>query len=193
MTLWIAGPSTQSFFIAAWELSRRLWVETITAFAQHFAVVLLYAAPPATYRAWAILRTKAIPGWWSPVVEVLIAVWRLFMIALAVWIVLTPTELTALEALLTNGAPGQDIFYSLGQAVQNQSELLAWELAFFLAGILLVWWVFSLMARLWIQGMDMDMERKKVQRRALTAAAVNLLLVPAAMIYAVVLTRHLLI
>ncbi len=113
------------------------------------------------------------------------------MIALAVWIVLTPAELTALEALLTNGAPGQDIFYSLGQAVQNQSELLAWELALFLAGILLVWWVFSLMARLWIQGMDM--ERKKVQRRALTAAAVNLLLVPAAMIYAVVLTRHLLI
>jgi hypothetical protein len=92
VTLWNAGPSSGSVFADAWQLSRTFWTQTLTAWAQHFVIVLLYAAPPATYRAWVILREKSVPAWWLPALEALIAVWRFLMIALAIWIVLTPAS-----------------------------------------------------------------------------------------------------
>jgi hypothetical protein len=189
VTLWNAGPSSGSVFADAWQLSRTFWTQTLTAWAQHFVIVLLYAAPPATYRAWVILREKSVPAWWLPALEALIAVWRFLMIALAIWIVLTPAELATLRAAVTSNDQFQDILYHLRQAVGGQTWLLAWEIVFFLLAFLFIAWLLSLMARLWVQGTDLDRERKIIQCKALSAAARNLLLVPVAMIYVVVAIR----
>jgi hypothetical protein len=158
--------------------------------AQHFAIILLYAAPPATYRAWVILRTKPVPAWWIPSFEAFVAVWRLLMIGVAVWIVLTPAEMAALQATITSNAQAEDILDHLGQVLGNQLWLVSWEVALFVTALLLLSLLLNLMARLWVRGLDMDFERKKDQRMALSAAAINLLVVPFALIYAVVMIRH---
>jgi hypothetical protein len=74
--------------------------------------------------------------------------------------------------------------------VGGQTWLLAWEIVFFLLAFLFIAWLLSLMARLWVQGTDLDWERKIIQRKALSAASRNLLLVPVAMIYVVVAVRY---
>jgi len=188
--LWNAGPSTGSVFVEAWRLTRTFWSQTLTALAQHFPIILLYAAPPATYRAWVIIRTKPVPAWWLPSLEALVAVWRFLMIAVVVWIVLTPAELATLQTTLTSNAQIEDTLTRLGQTLGNQLWLLFWESAFFLAVFLGLSLLLSIMARLWVQGADIDMERKKDQRLAMAAVARNLLLVPLAMIYVVVVIRH---
>jgi len=162
----------------------------LTAFAQHPGIVLLYAAPPATARAWLLLRTKPVPAWWLPSLETLIAVWRLLMCAVAVWVVLTPEQLASLQHTFTSNALVQNMLDALGERFGQQLWLLFWETAIYLAAFLLLNWLLSRMARLWVQGLDIDREHKLHQRQAMAAVARNLFLVPLAMIYAVVVIRQ---
>ena len=190
MALWEIGPDPVSALAEAWRLSKVFWTQTLVAFAQHPSIVLLYAAPPATARAWLLLRTEPVPAWWLPSLEALIAVWRLLMCAVAVWVVLTPEQLANLQHIFTSNALIQSLLDQLGERFGQQLWLLFWEIVLCLAAFLLLSWLLSRMARLWVQGLDIDREHKLHQRQALAAVARNLFLVPLALIYAVVVVRQ---
>lgn len=190
MALWSVGPGPESTLVEAWRLSRVFWTQTLTAFAQHPGIVLLYAAPPATARAWLLLRTKAVPAWWLPSLEALIALWRLLMCVVAVWVVLTPAQMAALQHTFTSNALIQSMLDTLGENFGNQLWLLVWEIAIYLVAFFLLTWLLDGMARLWVRGLDMDAERKLHQRQAVSAVTRNLLLAPLALIYAVIVIRQ---
>lgn len=190
MALWEIGPGPLSALVEAWRQSRLFLAQTLTAFAQHPSVVLLYAAPPATARAWLLLRTKPVPGWWLPSLEALIAVWRLLMCVVALWVVLTPGQMDNLQHIFTSNALIQNLLDAIGENFGQQLWLLFWEIVICLAAFFLLNWLLGRMARLWVQGLDIDLEHKLHQRRALVAVARNLLMVPLVMIYAVVVIRQ---
>ena len=173
-------------------MSATFCVEMLSAFARHPAIILLYAAPPATFRAWTQLRTEPVPSWWLPPLEMLVLVWRLFMCAVAVWVVLTPPEMDELQATLVSGSSLMGTFDRLGQNAAMELSPLVWEIAIFAAALVLLNWLFSLIARAWLLGQDLDYEHKLTQRHAMTAVIRNLLLVPLALIYVVVVVRYIL-
>lgn len=168
------------------------WRQTLTAFARHPGIVLLYAAPVATERAWLMLRTKADPAWWLPSLEALSVIWRLMMCAVAVWLVLTPSQWATMKASLTDNALLQTKLDGLGETVGRQLWLLMWEVVLFVAAFALLIWMVSIMARLWVRDLEMDAEQKKHQRMAVGAVARNLFLFPLALIYVAVAIRHIL-
>lgn len=171
-------------------MSAAFCAEMLRAFAHYPAIILLYAAPPATFRAWVLLRSKPVPPWWLPPLEMLVAVWRLFMCAVAVWVVLTPPEMDELQNTLVSGASLMGSFDRLGQNAAMEAGPLFWEIVLFVAALILLNWLFSLIARAWLLGQDLDYERKLTQRHAMTAVIRNLLLVPLALIYVVVVVRY---
>lgn len=181
---------TGSSFVGAWKLSGHFLVQTLTEFARHPGIILLYAAPPATERAWVMLRNKPVPAWWLPWPEVLMVIWRLLLCAVAVWIMLTPLELVKVRRTFTSNTLVQAKLGDLGASMGRQLWLLSWEIVFFLSAFFLAVWVFGRMARLWMQGLDLPADQKDNQRLALAVVARNLLLYPLALMYAVALVRH---
>lgn len=176
----------------AWRLSGVFWRQTLIAFARHPVILLLYAAPPATERAWLLIRTKSVPAWWLPTLEAFVAVWRLLMCAIAVWILLTPPQMRALRATLASNAQVQEALYHLGRNIGKQLWLLLWEIVLFAAAFLILSWLFGRMARLWVRGQDMALDQMDNQRLALASVARNLLLVPLALMYVTAVIRHIL-
>jgi hypothetical protein len=174
----------------AWKLSGLFWKQTLSALADHFGVILLYAAPPATVRAWVLLRNKSVPAWWLPSLEALAAVWRTLMCVVAVWVVLTPEQMDSLRGTIVSDASVQAKLSRLGEILGRQTWLLWWEIAFFAAAFLLLSWLISLIARFWIQGRESVPAQRNAQRAAFAAVARNLLVYPLALIYIVVAIRH---
>ena len=181
---------TGSAFVVAWKMSGIFLAQTLTAFAHHPGIILLYAAPAATERAWVLLRTKSVPAWWLPSLEALVILWRLLMIGIAVWVVLTPPELESLQKTLASNALIQDKLDYLGENLGKHLRILTWEIIFFAAVFFLLVWLFSRGARLWMQGFDLPYVERDNEQMALAVAARNLLLYPLAMMYAVVLIRY---
>jgi hypothetical protein len=181
---------TATAFTGAWHLTGVFWKQTLSAFAHHPGIVLLYAAPVATERAWVQLRPQSVRAGWLPSLEALIMLWRLVMCFVAVWIVLTPAQVVALRASFASNVLIQDTLDSFGQKVARQLWLLSWEFVFYLAAFFLLAWLLSAMARLWARDLDIAADQKKNERLALAAAARNLLLAPLAMIYAAILICH---
>lgn len=189
----MAFVESSSAFVEAWKLSGQFLVQTLTAFAHHPGIILLYAAPPATERAWVLLRTKPVPAWWLPSFEALIILWRLVMLGIAIWIVLPPPEMVRLQKAFESNAVIQEKLDHLGANLGKHLRQLTWEIIFFAIVFFLVIWLFNRGARLWMQGLDLPRELKDNQRMALAVVARNLLLYPIALMYAVVLVRHYLI
>lgn len=185
-----ASPDTESALAVAWQMSGVFLTQTLIAFAQHPGIVLLYAAPPATERAWVLLRSKPIPAWWLPSMEGLVAIWRLLLCAVALWVVLTPVQIAFLRGALTSSATFQAALDTFSENVNKGPDPLLWELAFFLAVFFLLNWLLSLIAHFWIEAPDLEQERRENQRLALAAVARNLLLIPLALIYVAVVVRH---
>jgi hypothetical protein len=190
MIFWDAPPNTSSVFVQAWSLTGFFWAKTLAIFAHHAGIILLYAAPPATFRAWVLLRTKPVPAWWLPSLEALLIVWRLLMCGVAVWVALTPDQFSNLTDALQSEVLIQTSLSRLGGNVGDQLWLLAWETCFFLVAFLLLSLLLSYMSKLWVQGQDLSDERKGAQTTAMFAASRNLLLVPLALIYVVVVVHH---
>jgi hypothetical protein len=188
VTLLYAG----SALTEAWQLSEAFWTQTLRAFAHHPAIILLYAAPVAIERAWAALRSRPIPTAWLPSVEALVFLWRLLMCAVAVWVVITPTQQISLRTILKSNTSIQGTLELLGAKLGQQLWLLLWEIVFCLAGFLLLNWLVTAIARLLLRGLNVEREQKKHQRVALSAVARNLVLVPLALIYVAVVVRSVL-
>jgi hypothetical protein len=181
---------TGSAFVEAWKSSGAFLALTLAAFARHPGIILLYAAPPATERAWVLLRTKPVPAWWLPSLEALVVVWRVLFLAVAVWIVLPPQEMAQLRASLTSTATVQDSLDHLGANIGNHLWVFSWEALFFLIVFFAVFWLMNWGARRWIQGVDKVHVEKENERMALGVVARNLLLYPIAVMYGVVVIRH---
>jgi hypothetical protein len=181
---------TGSAFVDAWKLSGSFLVQTLTVFGHHPGIILLYAAPPATERAWVLLRTKPIPAWWLPWLEAFVIVSRLILCAVVVWVALTPLEMVHLQTTLTDSTLVQVELYRLGQSMGTHLRMLTWQIVFFLIVFFLVVWLFGRMSRLWVQGLDLIPVQKDNERLALTVVARNLLLYPVAITYAVVVIRY---
>lgn len=185
-----ASPDTESALAVAWQMSGAFLTQTLIAFAHHPGIVLLYAAPPATERAWVLLRSKPVPAWWLPSMEGLIAIWRLLLCAVALWVVLTPVQVAFLRGALTSNATFQAALDTLRENVRKGPGPLLWEVIFFLVAFFLLSWLLSLMAHFWIQAPDLEQERRENQRLALAAVVRNLLLIPLGLIYVAVVVRH---
>jgi hypothetical protein len=190
MIFWHAASDSGSAFTGALKLSVLFWQQTLTAMAQHAGIILLYAAPPATVRAWILLRTKPVPAWWLPSLEAFVALWRLLMCGVAVWVVLTPAQMNALRGTVTSDASIQVRLSRLGEIIGRQVWLLAWEIVLFAAAFLLLCLFVNLVARFWIQGQDADPIRLRTQRAAFATVGRNLLVYPLALIYIVVVVRR---
>jgi hypothetical protein len=95
-----------------------------------------------------------------------------------------------LQHIFTSNALIQNLLDAIGENFGQQLWLLFWEIVICLAAFFLLNWLLGRMARLWVQGLDIDLEHKLHQRRALVAVARNLLMVPLVMIYAVVVIRQ---
>lgn len=188
MTLLYAG----SALTEAWRLSEAFWTQTLRAFAHHPAIILLYAAPVAIERAWVSLRSKPIPAGWLPSVEALVFLWRLLMCAVAAWAVLAPAQRASLRTILRSNASIQGTLALLGAKLGQQLWLLLWEIVFCAAVFFLLNWLVTAIARLSLQGQNVETEQKKHQRVALSAVARNLVLVPLALIYVAVVVRSVL-
>lgn len=192
MFLWSAASGSESALADAWHMSAAFCAEMLSAFARYPAIILLYAAPPATYRAWVLLRTKPVPSWWLPPLEMLVFVWRVFMCAVAIWVVLTPPEMDELRATVVSGSSLMGTFERLSTNAAMAIWPLFWEIVFFAAAFILLNWLFGLIARAWLLGQDLNYEQKLMQRKAMTAVIRNLLLVPLALIYVVIMVRYIL-
>lgn len=186
MVLWDTPPSA---FAEAWRMTAALWTKTLSVFAHHILIVLLYAAPPATYRAWVLLRSRPVPAWWLPSLEALFIVWRMLMLGIAIWVALTPPQLANLRAAFTNEVLLQEGLGHLGENLGNHVWIVAWQALFFFLALLLFTLLVGYGAKLWMQGQDIPADRKDVRCAALASAARNLLLAPIAMIY-IVLAIH---
>lgn len=192
MILWSTVAGSGSALGEAWRLSKAFGTQTLAAFARHPGIILLYAAPPATIRAWILLQVEPRKAWRLPWLEAFVAIWRLFMCVIAGWAVLTPDQMRNLQTTLTSNALFQAKLDHVGEIMGKQLWLVSWEVVICVAAFCLLNWLLSTAARLWVRGQDLEPEQKKRQRLALTSVARNLLLIPLAMIYGVVLIRNVL-
>lgn len=186
MTLLISPSSLPE----AWQMSAAFWKQSFAAFATHPGIVLLYATPVALERAWVVLRNRPVPARGLPWLEAMVNLWRLMLCAVAVWVVVTPAQAAYLLKILTSNTLIAATIDSLSASLGNHFWLLAWEIAFCLAACIVLNFLLSGFARIWVMGQDIDHEEKKHRRMAVTALARNLILVPLALIYVVVVVRQ---
>lgn len=180
------------FALPAWQMSAAFWKQTFAAFLSHPGIILLYATPVALERAWAVLRNRPIPAVSLAWLEAFVNLWRLLLCAVAVWVVVTPAEAAYLLKILQSNSLIQATIDSLSQSVNDHFWLLAWELGFCLAACFVLNFLLSGFARLWVMGQDVAPEERKNRRIAVTAVARNLILVPLALIYVVIVVRQVL-
>jgi hypothetical protein len=182
----------ESALSEALKLSGAFWKQTLTAFVRHPGVVLLFAAPVAIERAWALLRARPVPTWWLPSLEAVVYLWRLLMCLVAAWVVLSPAQTAALRAVLRSNARIQTTIGRAGATMGNQLWLLLWEIVFCAAAFFLLNWLLNAVASLGARSLNMDTHLKETRQGALVSAARNLLLVPVALIYLAVVLRDVL-
>lgn len=176
----------------AWQMSAAFWEQTLAAFFSHPGIVLLYATPVALERAWVVLRTRSAPSRGLPWLEAVVVFWRLILCAVAVWVVVTPAQAAYLLKTLQSNTLIQATIDSLSQSLGDHLWLLAWEIGFCLTACIVLNFLLSGVARLWVMGQDVEPEERKNRRVAVTAVARNLVLVPLALIYIVVVVRQVL-
>jgi hypothetical protein len=180
------------FALPAWQMSAAFWKQTFAAFLSHPGIVLLYATPVALERAWVVLRNRPIPAVSLVWLEACVNLWRLLLCAVAVWIVVTPAEAAYLLKILQSNTLIQATIDSLSLSLGDHVWLLAWEIGFCLAACIVLNLLLSGVARIWVMGQDVEPEEKKNRRVAATAVARNLILVPLALIYVVIVVRQVL-
>lgn len=178
------------FALPAWQMSAAFWKQAVAAFLSHPGIILLYATPVALERAWAVLRNKPIPAVSLAWLEAFVNLWRLLLCAVAVWVVVTPAEAAYLLKVLQSNTLIQATLDSLNNVLGNHFWLLAWEIGFCLAACVVLNLLLSGIARIWVMGQDVAPEERKNRRVAVTAVARNLILVPMALIYIVIVVRQ---
>jgi hypothetical protein len=146
--------------------------------------------PAAAERGWVLLRTRPVPAWWIPCLDALLILWRVLMCAVALWVVLTPSQTATLRDVLASNTLMQAKLDGLGMAIGRQLWLLAWEILLYIAAFSLLNLLLSLLASMWARRQNVDPGRKENQRAALAAIARNLLLIPMALIYIAVVVRY---
>ena len=175
-----------------WQMSAAFLKQTLAVFSEHPGIVLLYATPVALERAWVVLRNRPIPGASLAFLEAFVNLWRLLLCAVAVWIVVTPAEAAYLLKILQSNSLIQATVDSLSLSLGKHLWLLVWEIGFCIAACFVLNFLLSGFARLWVMGQDVEPEQKKNRRIAVTAVARNLVLVPLALIYIVIVVRQVL-
>lgn len=184
MILWDLAPTG---FPTAWQNSWGFWAQTGMAVARHPLLVLACSAVPAAERAYLLLHTEPIQRWRLTLLEAVLTVWRVLLCVGAVWVALTPEKRQALWFRFSNNAAMQKSLQHLGAYLGQQLHVLLWELALFAATFLLLNYVLVLVARLLGR---LGALRSADGQAAFVSVLRNLVLVPLALIYLVVLLQQ---
>ena len=171
----------------AWHNSGEFWVQTGMAVARHPLVVLVYAAVPAAERAYLLLETRPIPAWKQSLLEGLVTLWRVLLCVGTVWVAVSAEKWQSLCS------------FAFPRAVRCSLPCSGWATvpgASFPRGAVGTGVVCScvsfteLCAGAELRDCCRRLFRRRDRRKALVSVLRNLVLVPLALIYLVVLLQQ---
>ena len=173
-------------FATAWHNSGGFWAQTGMAVARHPLVVLVCAAVPAAERAYLLLETKPIPAWKQSLLEGLVTLWRILLCVGMVWVAVSAEKWQSLRSFFSQSDSAQLALQRMGTYLGDHLHVVLWELFFFAAAFLLLNYALVLISRALLPP---DVSGTRNRRKAFVSVLRNLVLVPLALIYLVVLLQ----
>lgn len=185
----VAATHPVSQLALAWRHTEVFWEQTGRTVAQHWLILLLCAAVPATVRAFLLLRPGSLQRGQLSLVELLVTLWRVLLCIIVVWAACSGSEWRQLSGRVGAVGAWQVSLGLVGMHAGHRLHSLVWELlfyvvAFLLADRLLRWGLQAASGgNAWL--------REPRHRHAMLSVLRNVILVPTAAIYLVEIGRSL--
>lgn len=185
MALLVSGPSD---FAAGWQHSSVFLRETGMAIEGHFSLLLVLCIIPASLRVYLHLRSRPAQRWEMNLAEALLTAWRVLLCAVCIWALSNAHQWHTFKDCLTQPDQFQIAMQKLGLTLARMLRLLFWELVIFAAGLWLFHRLLLLVADLLTRGGYRG--GRPVRYKAVASALRNLIMAPAAVLYAVAMLRE---
>jgi len=171
----------------AWRHTFAFWVQTGLTVARHPAVILLCAAVPAVERGYMVLRARKAGRSELAVLDLLVTLWRVGLVAVAVWAASSGVEWRSLSARVGAATAWQLALSALGSYFAHHLRMVLWELAFFALGF----WLAAKLLRgvVLLASRPAWWMRERLHQEAAASVLRNLILFPLALIYLVEMAR----